>query len=154
MTEPVLGEAARRRLEERRAALPRYEAERSPVLVDFLAGLEMDDPLQVRHDAGAFIGPVDAWLRYLTFEESDAPWLCARLGYLIGEVFVQRYGGRWLVEARPESRWFARFVVGDFAARPDARMDPNEAAMALLREATGRSLAAMVERIDAALAPE
>jgi hypothetical protein len=140
-------------LARRRAGFDQWLAERIPVLRDFAAALELPDPPLIVADPERYLPAIDAWLRVQTVESEDWDWAVSRVGYYTGEVLVQRFAGCWLVCDAPASRFFARYVVGQFrrAANPAVVADPVEVAATCLSQPPGRSLAAMVEAVGAEL---
>jgi hypothetical protein len=44
----------------------------------------------------------------------EAGFVLLRVALLIGEVLVQRLGGRWMLDEEPGSPHFASYVVGSF----------------------------------------
>jgi hypothetical protein len=132
----VMTEGQLRLLEQRRAAFSTYFSEMMPVLADFCRLLELPNPELVVADPWLYFTPIANWIDELEQHElpsiANRPWLVARLGYLIGELMANRFRGCWYVEHRPESRYFARYVVGQFHSFPTACIDPNDCAVQFL----------------------
>jgi len=78
------------------------------------------------------------------------PLVLKRNTYLIGETFAQRYGGTWYVEEDQKSRYFARYIVGQFhKLNPSAVMfDPFDVAVQYINDPPGRSLFKYINQID------
>lgn len=153
MREPT--DEERSLLAERRARFAPYFAESMPVLVDLCTALGLPEPWRVVNEPNRMLPAVDTWLqtqaRPGTVAPEDRAWLASRLGYLIGYVLTERHGGAWMVDDDPDSRTFARFVVGDL--RPTgARVDPNRAAADYVDGLAGVSLGELVDGISAAVA--
>ena len=130
-----------------RAGFEKWLAERMPVLRDFAAALELPEPPRIVADPARYLPAIDAWLQNQVVESDDWAWAVARLGYFAGEVLVQRFAGCWLVCDAPSSRFYGRYVVGQFrlALNPAAIADPIEVAAACLSQPPGRSLSAMLD---------
>lgn len=131
-------ELLRRRSEQ----LASFLSERMPVLADFAVSLELDDPPTMVADPGRYVPSVDAFIRNQVVEEADRPWIVTRLGYLIGEVLIQKFRGHWFLNDLPDSRYFGGYVVGQFTglSNPCAMIDPFEFANAIIALPPGRSL--------------
>ncbi|WP_417388072.1 hypothetical protein [Gimesia sp.] len=46
--------------------------------------------------------------------KEDRTWIITRIGYFIGEWFVQKYGGGWYLNEIPDTCYFLRYVIGKF----------------------------------------
>ena len=72
-----------------------YFSEMMPVLADFCRLLELPNPELVVADPWLYFTPIAEWIDELEQHElpsiADRPWLVARLGYLIGELMVNRF---------------------------------------------------------------
>ena len=97
-----------------------------------------------------FVLPVDAFMKEQLVESQDQAWILTRLGYLIGEYLVQKFGGCWYVNDIPDSRFFARYVVGRFARikNQNVCVDPMAVADEYLSEPPGRSLVATLKKAE------
>lgn len=137
-------------LSRRRAEFDQWLFERMPVLRDFAATLELPDPALIVADPERYLPAINAWLREQVIDPEDENWLVVRVGYFVGEVLVQRFGGCWRVCDACSSRFFARYVVGQFTQIPNpaAIVDPIEVAMAYLSEAPGRSLVGILNGVS------
>jgi len=140
-------------LARRRAGFDKWLAERMAVLRDFAAALELPDPPLILADPERYLPAIDAWLEDQVVESDDWAWAVSRVGYFAGEVLVQRFAGCWLVCDAPNSRFFGRYVVGQFrlASNPAAIADPIEVAAACLSQPPGRSLGRMLEAVGVEL---
>lgn len=140
-------------LARRRAEFDQWLAERMPVLRDFAAALELPDPPLIITDPERYLPPVEAWLREQVIGPDDWSWAVSRIGYFAGEVLVQRFSGCWLVCDAPSSRYFGRYVVGQFrrVPNPAAIADPIEIAAVCLSQPPGRSLAGILESVGVEL---
>jgi hypothetical protein len=140
-------------MERRRAGFDQWLAERLPVLHHFAAALELPTPSLIVAEPERYLPPIDAWLRDQVIESDDWVWIVTRVGYFIGEVLIHRFGGCWLVCDAPDSRFFARHVVGRLhrVSNPAAITDPFEIATAYLKQPPGRSLVAILEEVCAEL---
>jgi hypothetical protein len=119
-------------LERRKQQFEDFLNERMPVLADFMQRLKLPDPALVLVNAKDYLNPLDEWLRDQPITQADETWLITRLGYFSGEWLVQQLGGCWLLDDIPDSRYFARYVVGQFsgARNRNTMADPFEIAAA------------------------
>ncbi|MDR3406138.1 MAG: hypothetical protein P4L99_26870 [Chthoniobacter sp.] len=148
---PSLTEEQRAVLERRKASFDAYFGESMPALVDFCTRLKLPEPYRVVNSPSVFLGAIDAWLAGPAQTSASTPedrtWLAARLAYYTGYLLTERFGGNWFVDENPQSRYFARYVVGQFAHRPAVRVDPTEVAMAFLSGNEGKSFSAFFATI-------
>jgi hypothetical protein len=137
-------------LEGRRRGFEELVAERVSVLTDFAGALELPCPTMILNDPDSYLPAVDEFVRNQVVYEDDRVWIVTRLGYLIGEVLVQRLDGCWMPNDIPDTRYFARAVVGSFASATNssAMADPFEAAIAFVAEPPGRSLSKLVAEVE------
>lgn len=127
------------------AHLPAFLAERHLVLADLFSRLGRADADRVALHPDAFVATLDAWLSPQDLSGAspeDHRWTLVRVGYLVGEVLVQRARGTWGIDSTPDSATFSRFVIGGFPPPldPDLSIDPMAVALAYLAEPPGRSL--------------
>lgn len=151
-----LTDAERELLETRRVEFPEFYAELMPVLVDFVNRLGIEPAHIVLTDAVGVVPLVGTVLQDMPVgSEDDRVWLLTRVGYLVGEYLVQKYGGCWFVNEDPESRTFARNVVGQFAALGEsgARVDPFQVAQEYVDAPPGRDLVALLDDVERELLP-
>jgi hypothetical protein len=136
-------------LEQRRANFDRFLQERMPVLVDFVERLQLPNPQLVIAEPDLYLQAVSDFMQDQIVMPEDRVWVLTRLGYFIGELLIQRFSGCWHVDEDPESRFFTRYVVGQFARvpRPTSRVDPFAVADAYLSEPPRRNLSKSVEEV-------
>jgi hypothetical protein len=110
----------------RRQGFEAFFRESMPVLVDFMMRLELPELHSVLINAGLFVDPLDSWVRRQVVSTEDRVSTVARLGYFIGEWLIQQLKGCWFLNEIPDSRFFLRYVVGQFAtvANTGAMTDP------------------------------
>lgn len=114
-------------LEKRKAGFQQFYQELMPVLVDFAEKLGISPAHEILRRADQFVQYLDKALESMAVaDEQDKAWLLPRMGYFIGEYFVQKYGGCWYVNDIRGSRYFGRYVVGRFSRlnSPAAMLDP------------------------------
>lgn len=140
-------------LARRRGGFDQWLAERLPILRDFAAALELPNPPLIVAEPKLYLPLINAWLCEQTVGQEDWAWAVTRVGYFAGEVLVQRFGGCWLVCDDPASRFFGRFVVGQFLRVPNQSMviDPVEVAAACLGQPPGRSFSGFLDAVGAEL---
>ena len=124
--------------------------ERMPVLTEFMGVLALPEPAMVLVHAERYLPPLDQWLQQQTISDEHLTWLLTRVGYFVGEYLVQNLNGHWLVNKHPESRTFARYVVGGFSkiSNPNAMVDPISVAEDCLAEPSGRSLTKLITEVE------
>ena len=125
-----------------------------PELVEFAGHMGFDSPHLVLNEAPRFADGLDQALRDLAIESSgDRVWLLLRVGYFVGEYFVQTYGGYWFVNDIAGSRYFARYVVGGFRniSPSTAMLDPFLIAQEFVDTPVPRSLSALIASADGEL---
>ena len=85
--------------------------------------------------------------------EQDRIWLLMRLGYFIGEYFVQQYGGCWYLNELAGSRYFGRYVVGRFSRLGDAAamIDPFLVAQVYVDTPVPRQLEKLLAEVEVEL---
>jgi len=140
-------------LDRRRAGFDAFLNERMPVLADFAEALELKSPQLIVADPERYLPSIDAFMMNQVVEADDRVWIVTRLGYFIGEVLVQRLGGCWLLNEIPASRYFLRYVVGQFTRirNPNAMVDPFEVASAFVSTPPTRNLASLVAEVEMGL---
>lgn len=115
----------------------RFLEERTPVLVEFAKIIGASQPSIVLQDASELVELLHEWMADLEVEDDNAKfWLIARLGYFIGECFLQKYGGYWLLNDDPNSKFLVRHVIGGFSQirNGNAVLDPLEVALACVQQ--------------------
>ncbi|MFG1491362.1 hypothetical protein ABMA58_19080, partial [Oceanospirillum sp. HFRX-1_2] len=80
-------------------------------------------------------------------------WIIVRVGYFLGELFVEKHDGCWSVCEAPSSRYYGHYVVGDFSSfsNPNALFAPMDASFELANQPKDRSLIAIVNEIEVGL---
>jgi hypothetical protein len=138
-------------LDARRENIETFLEERFPVLVEFVRLVGFREPHRVLNEPQLFLPVISDWLTDQKVEPEDTVWLSARLMYLVGELLVTRYGGCWRLNEQEGSRYYGRYVVGEFSRirNSNAQVDPSEVAQAAIsREA---NLSELMGSIYAAL---
>lgn len=140
-------------LRTRRERFDTFLAERMPVLADFAESLELANPTRIVADPDRYLPSVGEFMRHQDVGADDRVWIITRLGYLIGEVLVQRLGGCWFINEIPDSRYFLRYVVGRFTriGNHNAMVDPFEIASAFVDQPPSRELLVLVLEVERAL---
>ena len=122
------------------------------MLVNFAQSLGASEPHRILNEPHLFAQGVSDWLAHQEVREEDRAWLMARLGYFVGEYLVMRYGGAWFVNEVAGSKFYGRYVVGQFSdvQNPNALADPFEVAAAALEGSAG-SLQSLLAEVSHAL---
>lgn len=135
-------------LDRRRAGFDDFYNELMPCLVDFVGKMGVNSAHMVLNQAAAYVPLLEVALQNMEVaDDDDHDWLTARMGYFIGEYFVQRFDGCWTVNDSPESRFFARYVVGRFegAANLEISIDPFEMAACYVGAPVPRQLGDLLD---------
>ena len=125
-----------------------------PALVEFVGLLGISPAHEVLKKAEQFIPLLERATQVMAVEgQDDRVWLITRMGYFFGEVFVQRFGGCWFVDDLPDTKYFARYVVGKFGVgiNSNAMIDPFEIATAYVDGALPRQLDGLLNEVQVAL---
>lgn len=148
-----LTEREKTELAHRRASFDRFLEERMPVLTDFMERLELPHAATVLTEADKFVPPLEQWMKNQVVTPDHRVWILTRLGYFIGEYFVQRLSGCWSLNEIPDSRFFARYVTSKFArlANPNVMIDPFNVADVYLSELPRRNLSSILTDVEAEL---
>lgn len=137
-------------LNRRTERFDRFLSERMPVLADFAERLELPQKALIVADPKSFLTPIDEFMREQVVENDDRNWILVRLGYFIGEVLIQRYGGCWFLNDIPDTRFFLHYVVGRFtvAINRNIQIDPFLVADTYLNMPPGRSLFSILQEVE------
>jgi hypothetical protein len=125
-----------------------------PALVEFVGLLGISPAHEVLKNAAQFSHLVERATQNMASEsEEDRSWLITRMAYFIGEVFVQRLGGCWYINDIPDTKYFARYVVGKFGdgIKCSAMIDPFEIATAYVDGPSPRNLNELLSSVEVAL---
>ena len=138
----------------RKAGFDAFYNELIPALVDFVRRIGIQPAHEVLNHAVQYAPYLARALRDMEVdEEQDRMWLLTRMGYFIGEYFVQKYGGCWYVNDVEGSRYFARFVVGQFARidKQSLMVDPFEVAQVYVDARAPRDLDVLLSEVEVQL---
>ena len=138
----------------RKTQFDAFLAERLPVLVEFIERLELPHAPMVVVEANAFLPAIDQYMEKQQIGPDDRGWIMTRIGYFVGEWFVQKYGGCWYLNETPDTRYFLRYVVGKFARiqNKNAMIDPFSIAETFVESASPRSLVNLLADVESELA--
>jgi hypothetical protein len=142
-------------LEKRKSEFDDFYKGLIPALVEFVDRMGIRPAHEVLNHAVQYAPHLASALRDMTVDdEQDRIWLLTRMGYFIGEYFAQKYGGCWYVNDIAGSRYFARFVVGQFArlGKPGVMLDPFEVAQAYVDTKAPRQLDMLLSEVETQLA--
>lgn len=141
-------------LERRKAGFDHFYSELMPVLVEFVDSLGIHPAHEVLNHAAQYVPHVQSALAQMVVaDDDDRHWLLTRMVYFIGEYFVQQFGGCWYVSDIPDSRYFGRYVVGQFrtATTPGGMVEPFELAVRYIDSPLPRQLEPLLASISADL---
>jgi len=138
-------------LQKRQQDFTDFYAKLLPALVDFIGKIGIQPAHEVLNHAVQFEPYVSqATGNFVVEDEDDRTWLETKMGYYIGEYFVQKHSGCWYMNEIPNSRYFARFVVGKFniSSQRALMLDPFEVAAAYVSEAPTRALRNLLAEVE------
>jgi hypothetical protein len=141
-------------LDRRKAVFDDFYDDLLECLVDFVDKMGIGHAHKVLKQADLFVPYLARALEKMEVDGDDERiWLLARVGYFLGEYFVQRYGGCWYVNDIPGSRYFARYIVGQFSrlGHPTAMIDPFQAAEVYVDTPAPRDLEKLIAEVEAEL---
>ena len=107
-----LSETEQADLSRRRTQFDSFLEERMPVLTDFIERLELPNAPMVLVEADTYLPAVSQFMESQELAAEDRAWILTRVGYFVGELLVQKYGGCWYLNETPDTRYFLRYVVG------------------------------------------
>ncbi len=125
-----------------------------PSLVEFVELMGIQPAHEVLRNAVSFAPLLDKALESMAFaDHQERNWLLLRVGQFIGEYFVQKYSGCWYVNQIPDSRYFGRYVVGQFASLGNMApmLDPFQVAQCFVDRSVPRALVSILNDVDAEL---
>lgn len=141
-------------LEKRKAGFDEFYQSLMPTLVDFAGRMGINPGHEVLKNATQFAPYLDNALQNMAVaDDRDRVWLLTRMGYFIGEYFAQKYGGCWYVNEISGSRYFGRYVVGQFVSLGNAALmlDPFEVAQVYIDSPIPRQLDSLLKEVDVEL---
>ncbi len=142
-------------LEKRKAGFDMFYRELVPALVDFVAKMGINPAHEVLKNAVQFAPYLDRALQGMAMaNKQNELWLLTRLGYFIGEYYVQKYGGCWYLNEVQGSRYFGRYVVGKFTSlnNPALMLDPFQVSREYTEQQTPRKLEQLLTEVDTEIA--
>lgn len=138
-------------LKKRKEGFDGFYGELIPVLVEFVGQMGISPAFEVLRNAARFAPILDAALTNVAVEdEQDRIWLTTRVGYFVGEYFVQKYNGCWYVNDIENSRYFGRYVVGRFSGLDNTAcmLDPFQISHSYVDETVPRNLVKILNEVD------
>lgn len=141
-------------LDARREAFDDFYNELLAELVDFVGRIGISPAHEVLTHADKFVPLVNNALRDMSIsDEDDRVWLLTRVGYFVGEYFSQKFGGCWLVCEKKDSKFYARYVIGEFGGwvGSDVFLDPFEISAVYVDSPVPRDLVSLLEEAGSQL---
>jgi hypothetical protein len=140
-------------IEKQKSGFNLFLEDRTPILIDFVHQLGFKNSHKILNTPSYFLESLTHWLTEQDITEDDKNWITVRIGYFIGELFVEKYDGCWSVCESQNSRYFGNYIVSQFSTfnNSNALFAPMEAAYFLANEAKGRSLTAIIDEIETGL---
>lgn len=142
-------------LENRKAGFQDFYKALILTLVEFVGAMGIQPAHEVLKNAVNFAPYLDRALQNMVVaNEKERAWLLFRVGQFIGEYFAQKYSGCWYVNEIASSRYFGRYVVGQFASLKSMApmLDPFQVAQAYVDAPLPRHMEALLKEVDEALA--
>lgn len=139
-------------LTKRKSEFENFYKELIPVLVEFIELMGIKPAHEVLNHAEKYVPYLGQALENMAVaDRDDRNWLLARMAYFLGEYFAQKYRGSWYVNEVYESRFFARYVVGQFEkiSNQALMIDPFEIAQAYVDHVVPRKLEALILEVEA-----
>jgi len=144
-------------IEQRKAGLDQFIAESHPVIVDFAERLEHPNASAVLTDnteMSYLLGMIGEFMKDELVDEETHNWITARIGYTLGEYFIQKYNGYWEVNKNPESPQYGHYVIFAISPRNEQKaypIDTFEAAHEYVSQEPERDLISLIEEIEGML---
>lgn len=137
-------------LAKRRDNFEKFLAERMSVLAEFAKTLGFENPNYIVASPSAYLSDIDCFMKNQIITDDDKVWIKVRLGYYIGELFIEKFGGCWFINELPNTRFFLRYVVGKFThfENQNIMFDPFEVIETYLNLPVGRSLENLILEIE------
>ena len=108
-------------IQRRKTELDKFVTESFSVIVDFADRLGTNEPHKVLTDFNCLkdfiFVTVNDFMKSQVVEQNDRIWIIARIGYLLGEYFKEKYSGYWTVNENRNSKQFGHYVI--FAKSPN-----------------------------------
>lgn len=139
---------------ERKANLDNFIKDSYPVIVDLAERFNFPNPNRVLQDndhMSYFLGAIDDFMRHEEVDKETHTWITVRLGYVLGEFFIQKYSGYWGVNENTDSPQFGHYVV--FAISPSNEhkaypIDPFVIADTFVSQDPERDLVALIDKVE------
>lgn len=141
-------------IEQRKAGLDQFIAESHPVIVDFAERLEHPNPSTVLSDdkeMSYLIGMIHEFMSEELVDEETHNWITTRIGYTLGEYFIQKYSGYWQVNQNANSPQYGHYAVFATSPRDEYKVypiDTFEAAHEYVSQEPERDLISLIEEIE------
>ena len=139
------------KLKNRKEGFEDFFNELMPVLVDFIEKIGITPAHQVLKHVEQYVPLVEKALQDMVVTDNvERVWLLTRMSYFVGEYFSQKYEGCWYVSEIYESRYFSRYVVGQFSKKKNllAMIDPFEIAKDYVDSPIPRKLTELLFEVD------
>jgi hypothetical protein len=121
-------------------------------LLEQLGVLDAEDKLDRLVDMVPLVATWFSDIDIQTMDDEERLHPIAQLTFYLGELFVQKHDGRWLLDENPDSPTFLHYVIGQFSTDEfdeGARLDPALAAAEAF--ALKRPLEAYIENLERGL---
>lgn len=140
-----------RKLRERQDDFDDFYQSLMPGLVEFVELMGVTPAHFVLKQAAQYVPHIEKATKDLAVKsEEERIFFVMRMGWFIGEIFVQKFRGCWFVDDLPESDYFASYVIGQFKPpiNPMLRIDPFSMAKEYVDSRRPRKLAALLRQVE------
>lgn len=140
-------------LDHRKAGFPRFLEDAGPSLDDFLIRVGLPSASTSGFDYRKCADALGEWLRNQNIPQDNRAWITSSMGYFLGAYFINQHQGRWLVDEIPNSRFYGRYVIGDFprANHLSSMVDPIQMAADYVSAPAGRDLMSLIRTVESTL---
>lgn len=142
-------------LENRKAEFENFRKERLPVLHKFAEILGCQNPHEILVTPEKFLPYISEYMKNQSIADDNRIWILTRIGYFIGELFISKFDGCWMLDDRIESKTFSRYVIGQFTSyAPEKVIDPFAWAQIYVDAEPPRNLSEHVTMLEKTLCPQ
>src|SRR4051794_29918987 len=99
-------------LKRRQDGLEAFIEEGVVAQLDLARQLGIDEPFLIVREPHPYLNDVDRLFRDVAFEGQDRIRAIVQIGHFIAELLTSKFGGFWLVDDDPRSKYYAEYVVG------------------------------------------
>lgn len=109
----------RSELLKRKAGFAAFRKERLPVLHKFAEIIGCPQPEGILLKPESYLSYISKYCEDQVVSNDNYTWFLTRIGYFIGELYVNAFDGCWDVDENPSSETFSCYVIKDFSMIDD-----------------------------------